>query len=173
MIAQIGTLCIPLMICLVLLVGHIKGINVYQEFTEGIVNGVKSVWSVFPSLFALFVAISVFRASGFVDFISRLMSPLCDLIHFPPELLPFALLRPVSGSGSLAMASDIFNAFGTDSLIGRAASVMMASTETTLYTIAVYFGASGTKNIRYSLKCGLLADLFSTIVSILICRWYF
>lgn len=173
MITQIGALCIPLMICLVLIVGQIKGVNVYQEFTEGIAGGVKSVWSVFPSLFALFIAISVFRASGLVDFLSRLMSPLCDLIHFPPELLPFALLRPVSGSGSLAMASDIFTTFGTDSFIGRAASVMMASTETTLYTIAVYFGASGTKNIRYSLKCGLLADLFSAIVAILICRWYF
>jgi spore maturation protein B len=161
------------MICTVFLWAHFKGINVYLDFTQGVVDGIKSVYSVFPSLFALFIAVSVFRASGLVGFISNLLSPICEFLHFPSELLPFALLRPVSGSGSLAMASDIFSEFGTDSFAGRCASVMMASTETTLYTIAVYFGASGTKNIRYSLKCGLLADLLSAILSVLVCSWYF
>lgn len=170
---QIGALCVPLMICTVFLWAHFKGINVYLDFTQGVVDGIKSVYSVFPSLFALFIAVSVFRASGLVGFISNLLSPICEFLHFPSELLPFALLRPVSGSGSLAMASDIFSEFGTDSFAGRCASVMMASTETTLYTIAVYFGASGTKNIRYSLKCGLLADLLSAILSVLVCSWYF
>lgn len=170
---QIGALCVPLMICTVFLWAHLRGINVYLDFTQGVVDGIKSVYSVFPSLFALFIAVSVFRASGLVGFISNLLSPICEFFHFPSELLPFALLRPVSGSGSLAMASDIFSEFGTDSFAGRCASVMMASTETTLYTIAVYFGASGTKNIRYSLKCGLLADLLSAILSVLVCSWYF
>ena len=170
---QIGALCVPLMICTVFLWAHFKGINVYLDFTQGVVDGIKSVYSVFPSLFALFIAVSVFRASGLVGFISNLLSPICEFLHFPSELLPFALLRPVSGSGSLAMASDIFSEFGTDSFAGRCASVMMASTETTLYTIAVYFGASGTKNIRYSLKCGLLADLLSALLSVLVCSWYF
>ena len=170
---QIGALCVPLMICAVILWSHLKGVNVYSAFTQGVVSGIKSVYSVFPSLFALFIAVSVFRASGLVGFISDLLSPICELLHFPSELLPFALLRPVSGSGSLAMASDIFSSFGTDSHTGRCASVMMASTETTLYTIAVYFGASGTKNIRHSLKCGLLADLLSVILSVLVCSWYF
>lgn len=171
--SQIGALCVPLMICAVILWGHIKGVNVYSAFTEGVVGGIKSVYSVFPALFALFIAVSVFRASGLVGFISDILSPVCEFFHFPSELLPFALLRPVSGSGSLAMASDIFSTFGTDSFTGRCASVMMASTETTFYTIAVYFGACGTKNIRHSLKCGLMADLFSVILSVLVCTWYF
>ncbi len=113
------------------------------------------------------------RASGLVDFIARLMSPVCDFLHFPSGLLPFALLRPVSGSGSLAMASDLFKTFGPDSFEGRLASVMMGSTETAFYTIAVYFGACKTKNIRYTLKTALLADLFSVIVSVIVCLWYF
>ena len=171
--ADIGAFVVPLMIFTVISYGFIKRINVYSSFTEGAVQGVKSVYSVFPSLFALFIAISVFRASGLVDFISGLLSPLCKFLHFPSPLLPFALLRPISGSGSLAMAADIFTEYGTDSFVGRAASVMMASTETTFYTIAVYFGASGTKNIRHSLKCALLADVFSMIMSILVCTWYF
>ena len=171
--SQIGALCVPFMICAIILWAHLKGVNVYSAFTEGVVSGIKSVYSVFPALFALFVAVSVFRASSLVGFISNLLSPVCEFLHFPSELLPFALLRPVSGSGSLAMASDIFSTFGTDSHAGRCASVMMASTETTLYTIAVYFGASGTKNIRHSLKCGLMADLFSVILSVLVCSWYF
>jgi len=170
---QIGALCVPLMICVIILWAHLKGVNVFQAFTEGVVGGIKSVYSVFPALFALFIAVSVFRASGLVDFISNLLSPICEFFHFPPELLPFAILRPVSGSGSLAMASDIFSNLGTDSFAGRCASVMMASTETTLYTITVYFGASSTKNIRHSLKCGLLADLMSVILSVLVCSWYF
>ena len=171
--AQIGIFCVPLMIFVIIGYGAIKGINVFSVFKDGCAEGVKSVYGIFPSLFALFITVSVFRASGLVEFISRLLSPLCELLHFPSELLPFALLRPVSGSGSLALASDIFSAWGTDSFVGRCASVMMASTETTLYVAAVYFGASQTKNIRHSLKCGLLADLFSVIMSIIVCNWYF
>ncbi|MBO7288941.1 MAG: spore maturation protein [Clostridia bacterium] len=171
--AQVGVLCVPLMIFVIIGYGYIKGINVFSVFKDGCSEGVKSVYGIFPSLFALFIAVSVFRASGLVEFISHLLSPVCEFLHFPPELLPFALLRPVSGSGSLALASDIFTSCGTDSFIGRCASVMMASTETTLYVAAVYFGASKTKNIRHSLKCGLLADLFSMIMSIIVCSWYF
>ena len=170
---QLGAVCVPLMICVIILWSHIKGVNVYLAFTEGVTGGIKTVYSVFPSLFALFISVSVFRESGLVDFISNLLSPVCEFLHFPSELLPFALLRPVSGSGSLAMASDIFYNLGADSFSGRCASVMMASTETTLYTTAVYFGASGTKNIRYSLKCGLMADLFSMIMSVFVCSRYF
>ncbi len=173
MIADIGMLIIPFMILAIISWGALKKINVYSAFTDGVTKGVKSVASIFPALFALFVAVSVFRASGLVDFVVGFLSPVCDFLHFPSELLPFALLRPVSGSGSLAMASDIFSSFGPDSEVGRIASVMMGSTETTFYTVAVYFGASGTKNIRHALKCALLADLFSMIMSIIVCKWYF
>ena len=161
------------MICAIIICGYFKKINAHSAFTEGVITGAKSVASIFPSLFALFIAVSVFRASGLTDFLTEFLSPVCRFMHFPSELLPFAILRPISGSGSLAMASDIFSVYGPDSQTGRIASVMMGSTETTFYTIAVYFGASGTKNIRYALKCALLGDLFSMIMSIIVCKWYF
>lgn len=171
--ADLGMFIVPLMIAIILGWGAFKRKNVFSDFTEGVINGTKSVASVFPSLFALFIAVSVFRASGLVDYLTWLLSPICNLLHFPSELLPFALLRPVSGSGSLAMASDIFSTYGPDSFVGRVASVMMGSTETTFYTVAVYFGASGTKNIRHTLKCALAADIFSMVTSIAVCSIYF
>lgn len=171
--ADLGMFIVPLMIGIILGWGAFKRKNVFSDFTEGVINGTKSVAAVFPSLFALFIAVSVFRASGLVDYLAWLLSPICNLLHFPSELLPFALLRPVSGSGSLAMASDIFSTYGPDSFVGRVASVMMGSTETTFYTVAVYFGASGTKNIRHTLKCALAADIFSMVTSIAVCSIYF
>lgn len=170
---KFGIYIIPAIICAIILYGFIKGINVFDAFGEGVKRGVQSVASIFPALFGLFIAISVLRASGLVDFIANLMSPVCNFLRFPSELLPFALLRPVSGSGSLAMASDLFKTLGADSFEGRLASVMMGSTETTFYTIAVYFGACKIKNIRYTLKTALLADLFSVIASVAVCLWYF
>ncbi len=171
-LAYLGSFIVPGMICLIISYGAIKKVNVFSGFTEGVVQGTKSVASVFPSLFALFIAVAVFRESGLVDFLCHMLSPVCDFFHFPTELLPFALLRPVSGSGSLAMASDIFSSYGPDSFAGRCASVMMGSTETTFYTVAVYFGASGTKNIRHTLKCALAADVFSMVLSIAVCSLY-
>ncbi len=170
---KFGLYIIPAIICGIILYGFIKKINVFDAFGEGVKLGAGSVASIFPTLFALFIAISVLRASGLVDFIAQLMSPICSYLHFPSGLLPFALLRPVSGSGSLAMAADLFSAYGPDSFEGRLASVMMGSTETTFYTIAVYFGACKIKNIRYTLKTALFADLFSVVMSVIICLWYF
>lgn len=171
--AKLGSHVIPAIICFIVLYGSFKKTNVYSAFTEGVVMGAKSVAGIFPALFALFIAISVFRASGLVDFLTGLLSPVCSIVKFPSQLLPFALLRPISGSGSLAMASDIFATYGPDSFAGKVASVMMGSTETTFYTVAVYFGAVGTKNIRHTLKCALLADVFSMVMSVWVCSWYF
>ena len=96
-----------------------------------------------------------------------------DFLHFPPEIVPFALMRPMSGGGSLALATDLFHQHGTDSLIGRAVSVMMGSTETTFYTLAVYFGAVAVKNTRYTVKCALLADIAGILLSVWVCRFVF
>ncbi|MBQ4631001.1 MAG: spore maturation protein [Clostridia bacterium] len=170
---KIGTYIMPLAILGILCFGFAKKTDVYSSFISGVKEGFSSVASIFPALFALFLAVGVFRASGLVDLITRLISPLTNAIGFPSELVPFALLRPVSGSGSLAMASDIFSKFGPDSFEGMAVSVMMGSTETTFYTTAVYFAASGTKNIRHTLKCALIADLFSMAVSIIVCRIFY
>ena len=158
---------IAVMTAVIIGFGAFKRINVYQMFTSGVRNGFESVASVFPALMAVFVGVAMFRSSGLAEFITGILSPVARLLHFPAELLPFAILRPVSGSGALALASGLFAQYGPDSYIGQVASVMMGSTETTFYTVAVYFGACGIKNIRYTLKCALMADAFGMILSII------
>ena len=170
---DIGKYVILLMMAFTVIYAAIHGINIYSAFIEGIKKGIESVWGIFPTLFALFISVAALRASGFIDFLTNIIKPFTDFIHFPSELVGFALLRPVSGSGSLAVAADIFSACGADSFVGRAASVMMGSSETTFYTVSVYFAATGIKNIRYTLKCALIADLISTTVSIIVCAFYF
>ena len=114
------------------------------------------------------VGIAMFRESGCLDLLSKALSPLTSLIHMPSEIVPLALLRPVSGSASIAIVNDIFKNLGPDTLQGKIASIMMGSTETTIYTIAVYFGSVGIKNIRYTLFAALTADLCGIIMSVLI-----
>ena len=115
----------------------------------------------------------VFTSSGLSDMICTLLSPITDFLGVPKDLVPFGILRPVSGSGSLVFASDIFRNFGPDSFEGRAVSIMMGSTETTFYTASVYYAASGTKNIRHTIKGALLADEFSMSISLVVARIYY
>ena len=171
--ADIGSCVVPAMILGIMVYALCHRVDVYSAFTSGLKDGVQSVFAIFPALFALFIAIGALRASGLVELIVTWVSPLADFLHFPSELVPFALLRPVSGSGSLAFASDIFATYGPDSFAGRAVSVMMGSTETTFYTTAVYFAATGTKDIRHTLKCALIADCVSMGVSVAVCRFFY
>ena len=116
---------VPVMIALIVISGLLKKINVYQAFTEGVRNGFGSVISVFPALLAIFVGVGMFRTSGLDRMLTELLAPVAEFFHFPTELVPFAILRPVSGSGALALASDLFSQYGPDSFIGKTASVMM------------------------------------------------
>lgn len=164
---------IPIMLLVILTFGISKKIDVYSHFTNGIKDGASSFLKICPALFALFICVGVFRGSGLSDFLCTLLSPVTSFLKFPKDLLPFAVLRPVSGSGSLVFAQDIFSRFGPDSFEGRAVSIMMGSTETTFYTASVYFAASGTKNIRHTIKCALIADVFSMAISLIITRLYY
>ncbi len=170
---NLSDFAIPCIVCFVLVFGLIKRCEVYSAFTFGAEEGLKTAVKIIPQLVGLLVAIKVFNASGAMDFIAGFLKPVAKILHFPAEALPFALLRPVSGSGSLAMATDLFGKYGPDSFTGRVISVMMGSTETTFYTVAVYFGAVGVKNVRYTLFCALLADLVSMVLSTIICSVYF
>ena len=163
--ADIGSFVVPAMILGIMIHALCHRVDVYSAFTSGLKDGVQSVFAIFPALFALFIAIGALRASGLVELVVAWVSPVADFVHFPSELVPFALLRPVSGSGSLAFASDIFATYGADSFAGRAVSVMMGSTETTFYTIAVYFGAVGVSRTRYALPAALCADLAGFIAA--------
>lgn len=157
------------LIAFIILFGLLRKCAVYSAFTLGAEDGLRTAVKIIPQLVGLIVAIRVFNASGLMDFMVGLLTPVAGLLHFPSEALPFAVLRPVSGSGSLAMATDIFERYGADSFAGRVVSVMMGSTETTFYTVAVYFGAVGVKNVRHTLFCALFADLVSMIMSVVVC----
>lgn len=170
---DIGKYIIPIMMLLTIVYASAKKINIYSIFLDGVKKGILSVWEIFPTLFAIFIAVAAIRASGFIDLITKILRPITEFLHFPSELVGFAILRPVSGSGSLAVAADIFSFCGADSFVGRAASVMMGSSETTFYTVSVYFAATGIKDIRHALKCALAADLISTFVSVAVCALYF
>ncbi len=170
---NLSEMIIPALVGFVLLFGLLKKCEVYPAFTSGAEDGLKTAVKIVPQLVGLMVAIKVFNASGAMDFIVNILSPVAKLLRFPAEALPFALLRPVSGSGSLAMATDIFKRFGPDSFAGRVVSVMMGSTETTFYTVAVYFGAVGVKDVRHTLLCALFADMVSMVLSVLVCTVFF
>lgn len=166
MLNYISVLIIPVVITLIVANGLMKKAPVFDLFIKGAKSGIETSFRILPSLVGLIVAISMLRASGSFDVAERLISPISNKLNFPKELVPLALIRPISGSASLAVVRDILSKFGADSLIGRCASVMMGSTETTFYTLAVYFGSVGITNSRYTVKCALLADLTGIVASI-------
>ncbi len=169
----ISAFSIPVMAGFIIIYGVIKKVSVYDAFTEGAKDGIENTFSIIPPLVGLMVAISTLRASGTFEILAKFLSPVLNLIKMPPEVLPLALLRPVSGSGSMAVVTDIFKNYGCDSFIGRCASVMMGSTETTFYTLAVYFGAVGIKNSRYTAKAALSADFCGMLLSVFVVRLLF
>lgn len=162
----ISSFTLPVMILGIIIFGLYKKTNVYDSFVSGAKTGVESTLQIIPPLVGLMVGISVLRGSGALDMLGKLLEPVTSFIHMPPEILPLALLRPISGSGSTAIVTDLFKNFGPDSQIGKIASVMMGSTETTFYTIAVYFGAVGVKRLRHTVKSALLGDLTGILLAL-------
>ncbi len=163
---------LPILLLVIVGFGLIKKVNVFSAFCDGATDALRVSLKILPSLIALLVAVTMFRSSGALDFLISLLSPVFSFLGIPNEIIPLSLLRPVSGSGSLALITDLLENYPPDSMIGRMASVIMGSTETTFYTIAVYFGAVGIKNIRHTLKAALLADLTGIIVGCAVCRFF-
>ncbi len=164
---KLTDLIIPIFITAVLILGMVKKVDVFTEFTEGVKEGLRTIYDIFPSLFCLVMAIAVFRASGGMDLISSLLAPLFNRIGFPPECAPLAVLRPFSGSGSIALFEDILGNYGADSFAGKVASVILGSSETTFYTLSVYFAATKVKKTRYALPAALCGDFATMIFSAL------
>lgn len=164
----ISIVSVPLMICGIIAYGVVRKIDVYDSFVEGAKEGMESMFRIIPPLIGLIVAISMFRESGALELLGKFLKPVTEFLNMPSDVLPLALLRPVSGSGSMAIVNDIFKAHGPDSIEGKIASVMMGSTETTFYTVAVYFGAVGIKKSRHTVASALLADLTGIIMSVII-----
>ena len=150
-----------------------RRVDVYGALTTGAGEGLTVLLRITPSLVGLMTAVSMLRASGAMDWLSSVCAPLLELAGIPPELTPLMLIRPVSGSGALAVGSDVISRCGPDSYAGRVAAVMLGSTETTLYTIAVYFGAAGITRTRHTIPAALAADLTGFIGSALAVRLFF
>ncbi len=162
---NIGSLAVPVIFAFVCVFGLIKKIDVFAEFTEGARDGLRTVRDIFPSLFALVVSVGMFSACGGAELISQLVRPVTDFFGFPPECTPLVILRPFSGSGSIAIFERIVGENGADSFAGRVAAVILGSSETTFYTIAVYFAATKVKKIRYAVAAALVGDLTGWILS--------
>lgn len=163
---------IPVIIFGILLLGVIKKVNIMDAFTEGAKEGITAVFGVAPTLLLMVTALNMFRGSGAVEGLTAWLSPVCHAVGIPPELVPLAILRPISGSGSIAQLSDYLSVYGADSAVGRMASVLAASSETTFYTYALYSGAAGVGKLPYALTCGLLADLAAFVFSVLSVRLF-
>lgn len=166
-----SNLAMPMVIFFIVLYGVTEKVKVFDNFLEGAKEGIKITFSILPTLIGLFLAIGVLRSSGVLDLIIKLSSPILEIFNFPSELMPLAILRPISGSASIAVATDIMKQAGVDSLIGNIASTIMGSTETTLYTIAIYTSCIKIKKTRFILIAALTADITGIIVSNLI--WNF
>ena len=159
---------IPIIVIIILIYGLYKKVDIFDTFLLGVKEGLKSSINLFPTIFAMIIAISLLTNSGFILDLSNTLKPIFNKISFPVEVLSLAILRPISGSASLSMLSEILSNYGPDSFIGRVASVMQGSTDTTIYIISLYFASIGVNKIKYSLIVGLLSDLISIILSVVI-----
>lgn len=172
-ITVFSTWAIPLLLFFIPVLAFSKKIKVYETFVDGAKEGFEVAVKIIPYLVAILVAIGMFRASGAMDIFIKLISPLTDLLGMPAEALPAALMRPLSGSGSLGIATELMVEHGPDSFIGRLVSTFFGSTETTFYVIAVYFGAVGVKKTRHAIPGGLVGDLAGLLAALFICKLVF
>ena len=170
--AQLSAAAVPLVLLLVSLAGLRKRENVYAAMLDGAEAGLHTVFRILPSLVTLLTAVSMLRASGALDALAQLLQPLTELCGIPAETLPLLLVRPLSGSAALALGAELMAAHGVDSTVGRTAAVMLGSTETTFYTISVYFGAAGIKRTRYAVPAALAADLTGFLTAAFFVRFF-
>lgn len=167
-ITIISTWIIPCFILIVLVTATVKKLPAYELFVEGGKEGIDMAFTLLPFLLGMVVAINILRSSGALDAFIGLISPLLIWMGIPPEIVPLAIVRPISGTAALGMMTELTQTYGPDSFIGRLAATMQGSTDTTLYILTVYFGAVGIKRMRYALKVGLLADLVGLVAAIII-----
>ena len=169
----LSNLAMPLIILLIVTYGIIEKNKVFDDFLDGAKEGLEIVFGILPTLIGLFVSIGALRSSGILDIIINFITPLLNIIHFPSEIMPLAMIRPISGSGSIAVATDIMKNYGVDSKIGNMVSTIMGSTETTLYTIAIYTSCVKIKKTRFILLAALTADIVGILVSVAVCSLLF
>lgn len=173
MIDFLSNLIIPVMVLFIILYAAFKKINVYDAFVDGAKESFTMIMTLFPVLLAMIFGINIFIESGFLMMILNFISPILSIFKIPIEIIPMAIMRPISGNATLAILNNLFQNHGPDSLIGLMGSVIQGSTETTFYVLTLYFGSVGIKKIRHALWTGLLVDLIGIIVSIAIVMLFF
>lgn len=172
-ISELSRWAIPVLLLVVLLAAAVRRVNVYETFVEGAEAGFATAIKTIPYLVAMLVAIGIFRASGAMEILVDILSPLLNIIGLPAEVLPHAIMRPLSGGAALGIASDIIKTHGPDSFLGRLVSTMQGSCDTTFYVLTLYFGAVGISRYRYSVALGLISDLMTLIASVFIVYTFF
>ncbi len=170
---DLSALVIPLLLAGTALYGLWRKVDIYHALAVGAENGLTVLVRILPTLVCLLTAVSMLRASGALEWLTALCAPLLNVLGLPPETMPLMLIRPVSGSGALAVGSELIDRFGPDSYLGRVVSVMLGSSETTFYTVAVYFGAAGIRRIRHTIPAALTADFMGFFASALAVRLFF
>jgi spore maturation protein B len=172
-VALISALLVPLVLLGAAVWGMVKGVDVYEGLVSGAREGLSVLLHIFPALLVMLVCISLLRASGFLDWAEALLAPLLEKVGIPAETVPILLLRPFSGSGALGVGAELIQKYGPDSTIGRTAAVMLGSTETTFYTIAVYFGGLGIRKTRYAVPAAICADIAGFLAAAWAVRLFF
>ena len=167
----VSAAAMPVIILVIVIYALIEKQKVFDSFLEGAKEGLKIVLNIFPTLLGLFFAIGALRSSGILDLIIKIIAPVVGMLGIPIEIMPLAMLRPISGSAAMAIATDMLNLYGVDSMLGKIISTILGSTETTLYTIAVYTSAVGIKKIRFVLVAGLVGDIVGIVASVVV--WSF
>lgn len=169
----LSNLFIPILVLIVIIYGAKKRVDVYDSFIEGAKEGLPMVLNMFPPLLAMIFGINIFTSSGLIDEVFSFLQPIFYLINVPLEILPIAVMRPLSGSFGLALLNDMYTLHGPDNFLSILASIIQGSSDTTLYIITLYFGTIGIKKIKYALWAGLLADLITVILSLIIVPLFF
>lgn len=164
---------IPLLVLTIIIHASYKKVNVYDEFVVGAKEGLLLGLDIFPYLLGMIFAINIFTKSNIINFVTSYIGFILELFRIPSQIIPLALMRPISGNASLAILNSIFLDFGPDSLIGKMASVLQGSTDTTLYVITIYFGSIGVTRIKHCLYTGLIADFLAVILSIGLINYFF
>ena len=173
MIEKLSILILPLMILIIFFMAIFKKVPIYEEFVEGAKDGFKVSVSIIPYLVAIIVGVAMFRASGAIDILAEHLGQVLNKLSIPVDILPIMITRSLSGSATLGLFSDIANNFGPESYITKLAAVMVGSSETTFYVLAVYFGSVGIKKFRYALLTGIIADITGIVLAIWVSRLFF
>lgn len=170
---MISNLILPLIVLIIILYGIYKKVDIFDDFCDGVKDGLRTTLNIYPTIFAMLIAVNVLLKSGLILDITKFIEPIFSFFNIPIQILPLAIMKPISGSSSLIIMNELLKTYGPDSYIGLISSVIQGSTDTTIYIISLYFASVGIKKIKYALKVGLIADLLTIIIAIIVVNLLF